>query len=178
MTEAYREELAELTARAEQYLQHSRIDLPHRHELLRLWRDPSFGSYTSWRVYTPFDRYGEADLPIAVRVTWNRPFDYMRFRDPMKGLKHGLGIEPTVERKEAELSRSELDSRLAALQTIKIPVVIDTGVSIDGVGFGFEIFGRTAVRLEWRSMMHGGWKPMIDWAKEMTSFLDETLEAT
>ena len=177
MIEAYRQEFAELTARAKKYLQHPEIDLPHRHELLRLWRYPSFGPYVSWRVYTPFDSYAETDLPIAMRVTWDRPFDYTRFRDPMKGLTHGLAIEPTVERKEAELSRSELDSRLATLQTIKIPVVIDRSVSVDGVSFGFENFGRAAVRLEWWSIMPDSWKPIIGWAAEMTDFLDATLEA-
>lgn len=176
MTEAYREEFAELTARAKNSLQHPDINLPHRNELFRLWRYPSFEPYVSWHVYFPFATYLETDLPIAVRVRWNRPFDYTRFRDPLKGLAHSLSIEPTLEQKEVELSRSELDSRLATLQTIKIPVVVDSSVVIDGVSSGFQSFGTTAVKLEWQWRMPEGWKQFIDWTTEMTEFLDGMLE--
>ena len=138
MTEAYREEFAKLIALAEKRLQYPGVDLPHHQELFRLWRYPSFEQYVSWLVYSPVPRYADLDSPIAVRVSWDRPFDAARFRDPMKGLAHGLSTTPTISLDQAELSRDEFESILSSLQLINLPMVIDRSIVLDGERCGFE----------------------------------------
>lgn len=169
------DEFAELTTGAGKHLESPGLHLPHHHVLLRLWRYPSFKPHISWLVYSPVARYAETDLPIAVKITWDQPLDSARFRDPMKGLEYGLSIEPTTTLQQAELSRAELDSRLASLESIKIPVVIDKSVGLDGEIFGFESFGLTAIRLTWWSVMPNSWKPIVNWAAEMRRFLDAAM---
>ena len=176
MTKAYREEFAELTALAEKRLQYPDVDLSHHRELFRLWRCPSFEQYVSWLVYSPVPRYADLDSPIAVKVVWDRPFDAARFRDPMKGLAHGLSTEPTISLDQVELSRDELESRLSSLQLINLPVVIDRSIVVDGERCGFETFGVTGVRLTW-SIVPETWKPIVEWASEMTAFLNEATDS-
>lgn len=177
MTKAYSEEFAELTAMAEKRLQYPEIHLPHHRELFRLWRYPSFEQHVSWLVYSPVPRYAELDSPIAVKVTWDRPLDVMRFRDPMKGLTHGLCTEPTITLNQIELSRDGLESRLAGLQLIKLPVVMDRSVVLDGDRCGFETFGITGVRLTWWSNTPEAWKPIVEWVNEMTAFLESATDS-
>ena len=176
MTKAYGEEFAELTALAEKRLQYPDVDLPHHHELFRLWRYPSFEPYVSWLVYSPVARYAEVDSPIAVKVSWDRPFDAARFRDPMKGLAYSLSTEPTILLNQVELSRHDLESRLSSLQLIKFPVMIDKSVVLDGERCGFENFGVTGVRLTW-SITPETWKPIVEWADEMTAYLKSATDS-
>jgi hypothetical protein len=99
---AYSGEFAELTALAEKRLLYTEVDLPHHQELFRLWRYPLFEQYVTWHVYSSVARY--ADPPIVLKVSCDRTFGVAGFRDPMKGLAHGLSTEPTIISRQVELS--------------------------------------------------------------------------
>jgi hypothetical protein len=174
VTKAYSEDFAELTALAEKRLLHPEVDLPHHQEIFRLWRYPSFEQYVTWHVYSSVARYAEP--PIAVKVSWDRPFDVARFRDPMKGLAHGLSTEPTIISNQVELSRNELESKLSSLQSIKLPVVIDRSIVLDGERCGFESFGATGVKLTW-STVPESWKSFVQWAEAMIAFIKSATDS-
>ena len=179
MAEQRHEEFWELSARAEAYLERSNLSLPHRKLLLRLWHYPSFGRHISWFVYSPLPRYQKSDSPLVREVVWDRPFDTQRLSDPLKGLRHGFSVEPTISSRQAEISLGELELKLANLRSIILPVFVDDGsVGIDGEGFGIETFGFTSsIRLAWWSGMPKEWEPIIEWAQDMRRFLSVCLES-
>lgn len=173
---AYTEAFAELTLTAEKRLRWPEIDLPQHNQVLRLWRYPSFEPYVSWLVYSPVARYRDVNSSLAVRVSWDRPFDTARFRDPMKGLAHGSAVEPAITLKQIEIPVTDVDSRLATLASIKVPVMIDRSIVVDGEICGFESFGLTTVRLTWCSNAPDTWQPIVDWAAETIDFLEQAFE--
>jgi len=177
VAESYRKEFAELTALAENQLEPHETDLPHHSVLFRLWRYPSFQPYLSWLVYMPRLPYQKTEAPFVLEISWNRPLDSARFTDPMKGIAMGLSVAPTVNRRQAELLQAALDLRLESLQKIRLPVVIDGSVGLDGEIFGLETFGfMTSIRLEWWSETSDEWTPLVSWAKEVREFLLACLE--
>ena len=174
--EPYRKEFDELTALAEKHLQYPEVHLPHHKKLFRIWRYPSFEPYVSWIVFAPVERYANLDLPMVVEISWHRPFDALRFHDPMKGLAHGFSISPAVDLRQAELLPSQIEWRMTNLETIQIPLLIDESIGVDGESFGFETYGFAAIRLTWSSLMPESWKAIVEWAKETREFLSESLE--
>ena len=172
MSGRYSEEFGELTKHAERLLKCPDVDLPHHRELLRLWRFPSFAEYESWLVYTPVARYANVDSPCVVKVSWDRPFDYARFHDPMKGLVHGLALEPAIKLRRSEVSEPELQSRLAGLELINLRLLMHKSITLDGEQFGLESFGEPAVRITWQSAVPEPWRPLAEWAGGMRRFLD------
>jgi len=176
VAEPYRKEFDELIALAEKHLQYPEVHLPHHKKLFRIWRYPSFEPYVSWMVFVPLERYAKFDLPMVVEVKWNRLFDSMRFHDPMKGVAHGFSISPTVDFRQAELLRNQVEWRTANLEKIKVPLMINESIGVDGESFGFETFGFAAIRLTWWSIRPDDWRPVFEWAKEMREFLSEALE--
>jgi len=178
MEEPYRKEFGELSALAEKQLQYSEVHLPHHKRLFRIWRYPSFEPSISWIVFAPIERYAKVDLPMVVEVKWNRPFDAMRFHEPMKGLAHGLSIAPTLSLRSAPLSRDQLGVRIASLEKIKVPWLSDGSIGVDGESCGFETFAFAAtVSITWWSTIPEGWQPMADWAEDTRQFLNEALDS-
>ena len=176
MSEPYRKEFAELSELAEKQLQFPEVHLPHHKKLFRIWRYPSFEPYVSWIVFAPLERYAKSDSPMVVEVRWNRPFDSIRFHDPIKGVAHGFSISPTVDLRQAELLSNQVESTTANLEKIQVPLMIDESIGIDGESFGFETFGFAAIRLTWWSITSDDWQPVVEWAKETREFLSEAVE--
>ena len=177
MAESYRREFDELSALAEKQLQHPEGRLPRYQRLFRIWRYPSFEPYVSTMIFAPVQPHAKFDLPLVVEVKWDRPFDVMRFHDPMKGLAHGFLPAPTMSVKEGELLPDELALRIANLEKLQVPLVLDRTVGVDGEHSGFETFGcGSAVRITWWSIMPPAWQPIVEWSKEMQEFLSAALE--
>jgi hypothetical protein len=178
MTEQRQNEFAEVAARAEEYLEHPRVHLPHHNSLLRLWHHPSFGRHISWLIYYPLPRYRRSDSPLVLEAAWDRPFDSQRFSHPLDGLRHGFSLEPTVSLRQAEIPPDELEVKLANLRTIVLPVSVDDGsIGLDGESFGVETHGfNAAMRLVWWCEGRRGWAPLADWAADMRRFLSACLE--
>ena len=178
MTEQRQKEFSELSARAEECLEHPDVSLPHHKLLLRLWHYPSFEHHVSWFVYAPLSRYEESDSPLVLEVVWNRPFDSQRFSDPLKGLQNSFSLEPTISFRRAELPLNELELKLANLRGIVLPIFVDDGsVALDGESFGVETFGfKSSIRLGWWSECYGEWKAIVAWAEDMRRFLSMCLE--
>ena len=128
-------------------------------------------------LFAPVERYAKLNSPMVVEVKWDRPFDAMRFHDPMKGLAHGFSTAPTMSVREAELLPDELELRIANLESIQVPLMIDGSIGVDGEHFGFEMFGfGAAVPLTWWSNMLADWQPIVEWSTEMQEFLSAALE--
>jgi hypothetical protein len=178
MAEQRHQEFSGLSARAEGILKGPEVDLPHHKSLLRLWHYPSFDRYVSWLVYGALPRYQKSDSPLVCEVVWDRPFDFQRFSDPLKGLKHGFSPEPTITLKQAEVPPDELELRLTNLREIALPVFIDDGsIGLDGESFGVETFGfKSTVRLMWWSDNYERWNSIVDWFEDMRQFLSMCLE--
>jgi hypothetical protein len=142
-----------------------------------MWHYPSFASWDSLLIYVPGTRYQESESPRVIETTWDRPFDAMRFNDPMHGLAHGLSTKPTITLKQASLDPALLDSKLRRLEEIAVPIIIDRSIILDGEEFGLETF-RTlnAVRMRWRSSRSEAWLPLHKWFEEMRTFLQQNLE--
>jgi len=173
----YQKEFSELSAAAERQLQGREVQVPHHNLLLRLWHYHSFDSCNSLLVYVPVPRYQQSESPLAIAVTWNRPFDATRFTDPMKGLAHGLSTTPTITLKQASLPASLLDLKLHRLEEIALPITMDGYMSVDGEEFGFETFsGGSRVQLRWRSSAVEAWLPLREWFEEMVTFIERNLE--
>ena len=178
MTEQRQNEFSELSARAEEYLERPNISLSQHKLLLRLWHYPSFERHVSWFLYSALPRYQKSDSPLVREVVWDRPLDSLRLSDPLKGLKHGFSVEPTISSRQAKIPLDELELKLANLRSIVLPVFVDDGsVGLDGEGCGVETFGfKSAIRLAWWSEMSEEWKPIIEWAQDMRRFLSVCLE--
>ena len=122
-------------------------------------------------LFAPVERYAKSDSPVEVEVKWDRPFDAMRFHDPMKGLTHGFSTAPTMSMRQAELLTDQVELRIADLEKIQVPLMIDTTIGVDGEMFGVETFGlAAAVRLTWWSNIPAAWQPIVEWSKEMQEF--------
>lgn len=127
-------------------------------------------------LFAPVERYSKSDSPLVVEVKWDRPFDAMRFRDPMSGLAHGFSTAPTVSTRQAELLPDELDLRITNLRKLQVPLMISGSVTVDGAQFGIETFGLgAAVRFSWTNTP-AAWRPIVEWLEEMQTFLDAALE--
>lgn len=178
MTEQRQKEFSELSARAEECLEHLEVSLLYHKLLLRLWHYPSFDRNVSWFVYSPLSRYQKSDSPLVLEVIWDRPIDSQRFSDPLKGLKNGFSFEPTISFRRAEIPLDELELKLANLSSIILPIFVDDGsVGLDGESFGIETSGfKSSVRLVWWAEGYEEWKPIVNWATDMRRFLSVHLE--
>ena len=166
MGDGYRKEFDDLTTAAKELLRNPDVHLPHLTRLLRIWQYHSFDSWVSLLVYVPVPQYEHSDAPVVLEVNWDRPFDAMRFNDPLKRIAHGLSIKPTITIRQGAMSRELLDSLMSSLQKIALPVTIDRSIVLDGTELGLETFGMlAAMNLSWQPSMKA-WSSLTEWANE------------
>lgn len=178
MIEQRQEKFHQLSSRAIEWLEHPSINIPHQTLRLRLWHYPSHYSHAAWFIYTPVPRYQECEVPLVYERVWDYPFDAQRFREPMKGLKHGFSPEPTVSSKQTKISAEALALRLASLEKVVIPTYVDDGVvGVDGERCGVETYDfSSSVCLSWWGDGPETWQPIVEWAAEMRQFLKAYLQ--
>jgi hypothetical protein len=139
----------------------------------RLWYYPAFHAHQSWSIFE-LHRRGEPALPIVRQVTWDRPHDCQRLRDPLLGLQEGFHTHPKIELRDRPLDRSELAARLAAAKLMSVPIVgRDTGICLDGGMSGYEERDGSP-RLEWCCDGPPEWREFTTWATEMMRWLRHT----
>lgn len=91
-------EMHDTEVRAHSYLRDA-TTIPSAPELsgywlrFRLWHYPAFEAYRSWSVFE-LHRRREPSLFVVRQVTWDRPHDYQRLRDPFMGLQEGFHSNP------------------------------------------------------------------------------------
>jgi hypothetical protein len=171
--------MQETEERAHSYLQHA-TTIPSAPPLMgywlrfKLWHYPAFHAYQSWSIFE-LRRRSEPALLVVRQVTWDRPHDYQRLRvDPLLGLQEGFHTHPKIELRDRPLDASEVATRLAAAQSISVPIVgRDSGVTLDGAMFGYEERGGSP-RLEWCCDGPAEWREFTIWAREMMRWLHET----
>jgi hypothetical protein len=171
-------EMHEMEKRAEGYLQDATTipsaPLLNAYSLrFRLWHYPAFEAHRSWSVFELRSRRESAQFVVR-QVTWDRPHDCQRLRDPLLGLQEGFHSDPKIELRDRPLDPSELATRLAAAQSLPVLIVGRyTGVCLDGVRFGFEERNGSP-RLEWCCDGPAEWREFTSWATAMMIWLHET----
>jgi len=139
---------------------------------LRLWHYPAFEAYHSWSVFEL--RRREAALIVVRQVTWDRPYDCQRLRDPLLGLQEGFHSHPKIELRDRPLDVSELATRLAAARSVSVPIVGQhSGICVDGAMFGYEEQDGSP-RLEWCCEGPAKWREFTTWARDMMRWLHDT----
>ena len=139
----------------------------------RLWHYPAFEAYRSWSVFE-LRRRRESTVLVVRQVTWDRPHDCQRLRDPLLGLQEGFHSHPKIELRDRPLDASELATRLAGAQSLSVPIVgRDSGICVDGAMFGYEERDGSP-RLEWCCNGPAEWREFTTWAREMMRWLYET----
>jgi hypothetical protein len=181
MVEQRSNELHDTEQRALTYLQDANTipsapPLADHRLRFRLWHFPAFEAYQSWTVLERLRRR-EPSAFLVRQVTWDRPFDCRRLRDPLLGLQEGFHTQPKIELRDRTLHAPELSSRLARAQSLAIPVVgRNSGICVDGAIFGYEEWGGS-LRLEWCCNGPAEWLEFTTWAGEMMNWLRETCAA-
>lgn len=139
----------------------------------RLWHYPAFEAYRSWSVFELHGHRASAQF-VARQVTWDRPHDYQRLRDPLLGLQKGFHSDPKIELRDRPLDPSELATRLAAAQSLSLLIVgRQSGICLDGATFGYEERDGSP-RLEWCCDGPAEWREFTSGATAMMSWLHET----
>lgn len=119
-------------------------------------------------------RLREPALLVARQITWDRPHDWQRLRDPLLGLQEGFHSHPKIELRDRPLDASELATRLAAAQSLSVPLIgRHGGICVDGAMFGYEERDGSP-RLEWCCDGPAEWREFTTWAREMMRWLYET----
>jgi hypothetical protein len=177
MIEQRQLDLHETEQRAHEYLRDvatipSAPPLTDHRLRFRLWYYPAFEVHRSWSIFEKH-RKREPTIFLVRQITWDRPYDCQRLRDPLLGLQEGFHTNPKIELRDRPLDASELGSRLARAQSLAIPIIgRDSGLCVDGAMSGYEERdGRP--RLEWCCDGPAEWRPFTSWAKEMMIWLHE-----
>ena len=139
----------------------------------RLWHYPAFDAYRSWSIFE-LRRSNEPASLLVRQVTWDRPHDCQRLRvDPLLGLQEGFHTDPKIEIRDRPLNASDLAERLAAAQSVSVPIVgRDSGICLDGARFGYEERDGSP-RLQWCCDGPPEWREFTTWAREMMKWLHE-----
>jgi hypothetical protein len=140
--------------------------------LFRVWHYPPFAACCSWSVLKSRMPYRPSEYLVR-QMTWDRPHDCLRLRDPLFGLQEGFHSLPKMEVRDRAVDGAELSSRLEAGRLISLaPIGRHRGICLDGAIFGFEAeFG--SPRLEWCCDGPPDWCQFIAWADEMRKWLQE-----
>ncbi|MFA6213132.1 MAG: hypothetical protein WCT03_18955 [Candidatus Obscuribacterales bacterium] len=161
----YEETWAELEAKALTALASPQLvgglPLPTGYKLsLRLWMFESFGDYRSWNFYRPLIS-SEYHPIFLLKTVWQRHEDSRRFALPDVGIKHLDKFKPipTLSFSDRsvgfELLQRCLDEANLVLQHVRS--VARLPITIDGVGFGIEVFTDSeSEKVEWNSGLPAG----------------------
>jgi hypothetical protein len=175
LRESRHEELRQLRATAREYLEAplsipSAADLQPCSTLLRLWVYPSFGDEVAWHVI----KRGRVKPHLSVRrVCWRQQADAERLLDPLRGLREGFHVAPTVEVRDRFLDVRAFKRCADRLKEINIPLAVAReGISLDGTTFGVELPEARAL-FEWRDVYAREWEPLVEWAAEVRDWLEE-----
>ena len=181
MVERRTQELQETERRAHAYLLEA-ASIPSTPSLaayslhLRFWHYPAFEEYRSWSIFDSQGR-GQPSVTLVRQVTWDRPHDCQRLRDPLHGMQEGFHSEPKIEVRDRALDAIAFTARLDAATSLSLPVIGRySGICLDGARFGFEErYGSS--RLEWCCDGPAEWREFTGWATRMMSWLRETCAA-
>jgi len=138
------EEFEQTSERAMSYLRGTTpvpsADPLHGHRLVfRLWHFPSFSLHRSWAVSKLHRERATEDQWHVRQIAWDRPRDYTRFSDPLRGLSEGFHTLPTIEVRDRLIDTADITMRISSGRSIAISVVaVPHNIGTDGETFGYE----------------------------------------
>ncbi len=122
---------------------------------LRFWMFESFGDSQSWNFYNS-QLTSEYHPILLLKTVWQRHEDAQRFSFPDAGLKHlnKFKPSPTLSFSDRHISVEMLErghnEANRVLQHVRS--VARLPITIDGTGFGIEVFeGSESEKVEWSS---------------------------
>lgn len=130
-----------------------RIGLPH----LTLYHLPSFVDCTGWTIY----HLPRENSYLLQTVVWRQQEDGKRMEDLMLGRVLTASAEPTLEETTTPLDPVWCERQLAALSTIRLPLLTKRPIGLDGENYGVHVPGQ--FDLEWWCEGPNEWAELIAW---------------
>ena len=141
--------------------------------LMSTWIEPAFQEATSWSVVRSRSGKTGDDRLFVRRISWDRECNAKLFENQTVVLPGDPALAPKIRFEDADLPGTEWDARYRTLLDSSIQTLGSVPpISIDGTGFGLELFGPVAVRLCWRNSGPEGWRSAIDWVGETREWFD------
>jgi hypothetical protein len=157
--------LAELEARGLAALRDPRnllktAPVGNREFILQLWRHPAFDSWMSWTVYSPW--HGRTTAALVRRTIWDCHRDRAALSNPVKLARKRKPAEPTVYVKDADLEWKQVESWLASLAALRLPLTRRSDLGLDGESNGLR-YGDPflGVELRWSGSGPKEWKDLL-----------------
>lgn len=125
---------------------------------ITLFHIPSFADATGWTIYSN-PREGGYGLQT---VTWHQRADRERMQRLMTGESAAESAEPTLRETFEAIDPGWVESQIAELSKIVVPLHAKHSVGMDGESFGIRMRGKFQV--EWWCEGPEEWRELVAWA--------------
>jgi hypothetical protein len=157
--------LADLEAKGRALLRDPRAfpnsaPIGNRQFILQLWHHPSFDSWSSWTVYSPW--HGMTTTALVRRAIWDCHRDRVAVNHPQRIAVRSASFKPTVYVTDATMEWKAVREWLGRLAEIRVPLIHTHKLGTDGETRGLRCGDDfLAMEFQWWGDGPHEWKDLL-----------------